>query len=251
MFHRQKTEENSTAPKTEEEKLETSSIESADEAVEQAESSAAQQDSVQEKKEEEPSMTDQNKETETASRSLDIPTGGSAFPQRPAAAPAPRYPATYNTAAPSASVATGDDRRLLIGPGITMSGEIDSCDVLVVEGTVEASLRGARTLDVAETGVFYGAVEIDEATVSGRFEGDIVVNGRLTITSTGSITGSIAYREMAMEAGAMIDGKVSPLSASGSAKADKPRARKAVKAASAEKASDESQLPFSGTAAAA
>lgn len=103
------------------------------------------------------------------------------------------------------------DRTLTIGRGINMSGEIDACDHLVVEGTVEAALKGAKVLEIAESGTFYGTVEIEEATIAGRFEGDITVNGRLTIRASGAITGSIAYRELEVEAGAMLDGRMTPL----------------------------------------
>ncbi|MGH1403056.1 MAG: bactofilin family protein [Alphaproteobacteria bacterium] len=105
----------------------------------------------------------------------------------------------------------GSDRTLTIGRGINMSGEIDACDHLLVEGTVEAALKGAKVLDIAESGTFYGTVEIEEATIAGRFEGDITVNGRLTLKASGVITGSIAYRELEVEAGAMLDGRMTPM----------------------------------------
>lgn len=111
----------------------------------------------------------------------------------------------------SSGQADSNARRLIIGQGITMSGEIESCDLLIVEGTVEAALKGASVLEIAETGMFYGTVEINEATIAGKFEGDLTVNGRLTVRSTGSITGAISYKELAVEAGATIDGKITPL----------------------------------------
>ncbi len=115
------------------------------------------------------------------------------------------------TAPQSQEAYSGNDRTLTIGRGINMSGEIDACDRLMVEGTVEAALKGAKILEIAESGVFYGTVEIEEATIAGRFEGDVTVNGRLTIKSTGMVTGSIAYRELEVEAGAMLDGRMTPL----------------------------------------
>lgn len=57
--------------------------------------------------------------------------------------------------------------------------------MLIVEGTVEAALKGASSLEIAETGMFYGTVEISEATIAGKFEGDLTVNGRLTVRSSG------------------------------------------------------------------
>ena len=142
-----------------------------------------------------------------------MPGASSFTPQRPSMQPVARSPygynAGYNAGAPEAAVSTG--RKLVIGEGITMSGEIEACDHLVVEGTVEATLKGARILDVSQTGMFFGAVEISEATIAGRFEGDITVNGRLTVRSTGTITGTLSYKELAVEAGATIDGKINPL----------------------------------------
>lgn len=178
--------------------------------------------------------TQQDTTTETQS--------GSNFqrPQAPQAASQPRAPfgapgySNFN-AAPAASApvaSTGysaynqssQDRRLVIGAGITMSGDIEACEILVVEGTVDASLRGAKNLEIAQSGTFYGSVEIDEATVAGRFEGDLKVNGRLTVRASGSIIGSISYKELAIEPGAMIDGRISPLTALQSAQDGKKSA---------------------------
>lgn len=111
----------------------------------------------------------------------------------------------------------GSGRKLIIGEGITMSGEIEHCDHLIVEGTVQATLKDAKLLDISEAGVFYGTVDIEEATIAGRFEGDIIVAGRLTVKSTGVITGSINYKELAIEAGATIEGTLMP---SGTRKSD-------------------------------
>lgn len=132
---------------------------------------------------------------------------------RPASPYAPVYGAPtgftpHSSLANDPALANG--RKLVVGEGINLSGEIEACDHLIVEGKVEAALKGARVLDIAETGVFYGTVEIDEATIAGRFEGDLTVNGRLTIRATGSITGAIAYKELAVEAGAVLDGKIGP-----------------------------------------
>ena len=119
--------------------------------------------------------------------------------------------------APVETSAPVENSQLVIGRGITMSGEIEHCDTLVVEGTVEAALKGANILEIAESGVFYGAVNIENATIAGRFEGDITVNGRLSITSTGTVTGSIAYGELEIEGGAVIEGKISPVKTQASA----------------------------------
>lgn len=187
---------------------------------------------------------------------IDIPGGVFSRPgQPPIAGRAPgAYPGAYPGAStfgqPAASTANdaASGRKLYIGQGITLSGEIEACDHLVVEGVVEAALKGASVLEIAESGAFFGTVDIDEATIAGRFEGDLTVRGRLTIKASGSITGAVTYKELAVEAGAAVDGKVTPLdaknvSSSGRKVESKPQQRKASDFGA--------ELPFEGKAVAA
>lgn len=144
-----------------------------------------------------PSIPGAGLRTDTPRRVVDIP---GAPVRRPDAAAQP---------APAAAPAAPDhQRRLTVGRDISLSGEITSCDVLVVEGTVEAKLRDGRNIEIAETGLFKGSVEIDEADIAGRFEGDITVRGRLRVRSTGKITGSIKYGELEVEAGGRLIGDI-------------------------------------------
>lgn len=196
-----------------------------------------------------------SKEQGSAPSRIDIPGGVFSRPgqQPPIAGRVPgAYPGAYPGAATTygaTSASTANDaasgRKLYIGQGITLSGEIESCDHLVVEGTVEAALKGASVLEIAEAGAYFGTVDIDEATIAGRFEGDLTVRGRLTVKASGSITGSITYKELAIEAGATLDGKVSPLEA-------KNASSRNNKVAGKSKSSDfGAELPFEGKAVAA
>ncbi|GEM_PF-654849 len=209
-------------------------------------------------REKEATMSNETNET-PGIRPVDIP-GNSPY-QRPMSGPAQYgYAGMQSGGAhshghnPAHSINSG--RRLMIGEGITLSGEIESCDHLIVEGTVEAALKGAKVLDISENGVYYGTVEIENATIAGRFEGDIKVDGRLTVKSTGVIVGTISYRELAVESGATLDGKIAPLNTT-AAKDSKPTAgaadfsksRAAAKQAVEADKADE-QLPFGEKAAA-
>ncbi|NCC23205.1 MAG: polymer-forming cytoskeletal protein [Alphaproteobacteria bacterium] len=190
---------------------------------------------------------DQERHTEspaTVQRSA-TPPGASRIPGSYASS-YPGYGASNHSSATSESLSRG--RKLIVGEGISMSGEIDACDHLIVEGKVEAALKGASLLDIAETGVFYGTVEIEEATIAGRFEGDLTVNGRLTIKATGSITGAISYKELAVEAGAVVDGKISPLREGASRRGEQPRGKEAPRARK-EQPQEEGGLPFEKTTA--
>jgi cytoskeletal protein CcmA (bactofilin family) len=101
-----------------------------------------------------------------------------------------------------------DVRKLIVGREIVLSGEISACDHLIVEGTVEASVKDCHRLEVSESGLFRGTVEIHEADIAGRFEGQVTVQGRLFIRATGKVDGAVQYGELAVEAGGMLDGQI-------------------------------------------
>lgn len=128
-----------------------------------------------------------------------------ADPLRPAD-PARRIPDP--AAAAAARRNETEVRKLIVGREISLSGEITSCDRLIVEGSVEANLQNCREVDIAESGMFKGSASIDEAEVRGRFEGNLVVRKRLLIRSTGRVSGSIRYGQIEIECGGQIAGEI-------------------------------------------
>ena len=103
------------------------------------------------------------------------------------------------------------DRRLIVGLGISLNGEIRSCDHLIVEGTVEAQLKDCRAIDLSGDGTFKGSAEVDDAVIAGRFEGDLMVRGRLVLRSSGVVSGTLRYGEIEIETGGKVIGTMEPL----------------------------------------
>lgn len=129
---------------------------------------------------------------------------------RPAPAPANR-PVGGFSAAPAASVGAEDKskkRILTVGNDILLKGEIATCDRLVIEGAVDAKLNDVHTVEIAETGSFKGSAQIEDAEISGLFEGDLVVRNRLIIYSTGKVRGKITYGEIEIQRGGELTGEI-------------------------------------------
>lgn len=147
-------------------------------------------------------------------------THGPAKLPGPAAPAAPARPAIPRRAGEAPSALRRLDRSrpgdadagtLTVGREICLSGEITSCMKLIVEGRVEATLTDAQAIDVAETGFFKGTAEVEEADISGLFEGELVARDRLTVQATGRIKGSIRYGRIVIEAGGQISGDMQAL----------------------------------------
>ncbi len=111
-----------------------------------------------------------------------------------------------DSAAPAAGKEGGS--KLTVGPNIKLKGvEITDCDTLVVEGLVEATMD-SRVIQIAQQGAFKGSAEIDVAEIHGEFNGNLTVRDRLTIYSTGKVTGVIRYGKLVVEEGGQLSGEI-------------------------------------------
>jgi cytoskeletal protein CcmA (bactofilin family) len=81
---------------------------------------------------------------------------------------------------------------------------------LIVEGYVEASMD-SRVIEIAETSVYKGTVEIDTAIIKGKFEGELTVRERIIIHATGDVSGKIRYGRLAIEEGGRVHGHLDEL----------------------------------------
>jgi cytoskeletal protein CcmA (bactofilin family) len=130
------------------------------------------------------------------------PTAPSADARRVAGIPGANRPGER-----PAPVADVDGSKLVVGRNIHLKGEITSCERLVVEGRVEASIEG-KVVEIAKNGFFNGTADIDSADISGRFEGKLTARKRLRVLSTGKVNGTIRYGQLEIEAGGEISGDV-------------------------------------------
>lgn len=123
-----------------------------------------------------------------------------------------------NAASDTAPNVVGDEEgeigaRLIVGPEVKLCGaEILNCDMLVVEGRVEATMD-SRVLRITEHGSFAGKVSIDVAEIFGDFEGELTARSQLIIHSTGRVRGKICYGKLVAEEGCELCGDISILGA--------------------------------------
>lgn len=142
------------------------------------------------------------------------PAGNNPFRPSPAAnmaasrVPMPVESRSAGAASGAAASNKNSKRVLTVGHDIHMKGEISTCDRLVIEGSVDATLKDVHTVELAQTGSFKGTAEIEDAEISGEFEGDLTVRGRLIIYSTGKVSGNLSYGEIEIERGGQISGNV-------------------------------------------
>ena len=108
---------------------------------------------------------------------------------------------------------------LTVGENISLSGEITSCDKLIVEGNAEVKLTNAEIIEISSSGIFKGSAKVETAQINGYFEGKLEVKGVLQIQKEGRVSGSVRYGKIEIESGGEISGDMASFdSPNGSAK---------------------------------
>ena len=105
-----------------------------------------------------------------------------------------------------------DSNRLVVG-SISLSGDISSCETLVVQGTVEANVTDATTLEVSEGGLFKGDAEVDHAYIAGTFDGTLRARLTLEVAASGHVKGSINYNNISIASGRRVQGTIDVIDA--------------------------------------
>jgi cytoskeletal protein CcmA (bactofilin family) len=94
----------------------------------------------------------------------------------------------------------------LISEGCKITGVITgNCD-FQVNGEVEGDCEIDSTVMLARGGLWKGTIRAGNVIVSGHVEGDILAAGRVEITDTAKITGTVSAEAIAVAEGAVVEG---------------------------------------------
>ena len=94
----------------------------------------------------------------------------------------------------------------LIGTGVTVTGNIDAPDDLVIEGRVEGDVT-CSTLIVGEHGRVTGTVEAERLRLSGTIDGTVTTHD-LAVESGARVTGEVHYSRLRVASGGVIEGRL-------------------------------------------
>ncbi len=96
----------------------------------------------------------------------------------------------------------------IIGPSVKVKGNFHGTGNIIIEGTVEGSVKTDKYLLVGEKAEISASVEAGEAKIAGAITGNITVKGYLDVAATAEITGDINAHEISIEKGGVVNGKL-------------------------------------------
>jgi cytoskeletal protein CcmA (bactofilin family) len=126
---------------------------------------------------------------------------------KPAATPvkdpvSPQIPSVSTTPATARSVA-------MIGPSITIKGEVTGEEDLLIQGKVEGTINlNGNQVSVGESGQVCANIQAKVIKVDGKVTGDITGIEKVLISKTGNVRGNIVAPRVTLEDGAIFKGSI-------------------------------------------
>jgi cytoskeletal protein CcmA (bactofilin family) len=125
----------------------------------------------------------------------------------PMRSPAPTPIAPAALAAPAATT-SGPKQSAVIGPSMTIKGEIRAREELLVEGEVEGLLESQSLLTVGPNGKVLGNIKARRVAIFGSVRGNVEVTEKIAIREQGSLIGDIKAAGISIDDGAYFKGSI-------------------------------------------
>ena len=100
-----------------------------------------------------------------------------------------------------------ESKNVFIGNGVKIKGEITDADLVQIDGSADVTME-TDNLMVGIGGDLKGTVTSHNAEVWGKLDGDIKINGTLTVQEQGAVSGNIEYENLQVKLGGQISGDV-------------------------------------------
>ena len=103
----------------------------------------------------------------------------------------------------------------LLGKTANLNGDLEFSGGLHLDGRVNGNVRSSAedggALSVSETGFIEGRVEVTNIVMNGTVNGDMCARDRLVLGGKARVNGNVYYGVIEMAPGAVITGKLIPL----------------------------------------
>jgi len=101
-----------------------------------------------------------------------------------------------------------DEVETVVGPSVNVEGDFASEGNIIVKGTVSGSVFTSKHLSVEMGAKIIANVRAGSATIAGEVKGNMKVKESLELTSTSKVIGDIDVKNLKIESGAILYGKI-------------------------------------------
>jgi len=100
------------------------------------------------------------------------------------------------------------DAETIIGASIKVKGNFHGQGNIIVEGSLEGSLKTEANLFIGDHAKIIANIEAQEAIINGEVKGNIKIKKYLAVGKTAKIFGDLQYGELSIERGGLVNGQL-------------------------------------------
>lgn len=94
----------------------------------------------------------------------------------------------------------------IVGPSVNIKGDFHGSGNIVVEGSVEGSLKSDKMISIKNKAKVVAEVQAHDAIIGGHVKGNIKIAGYLEVLNSAKIIGDIEAKIISIEKGAVFVG---------------------------------------------
>lgn len=95
----------------------------------------------------------------------------------------------------------------LIAAGCTLTGELRSTGSVRIDGSFKGTIAVDGDVVIGQDGKVSASIRARNLAVAGELHGDVVVDNRLELPSTGRLHGNVQMAVISLEEGALLEGE--------------------------------------------
>src|SRR3989338_10590106 len=101
-----------------------------------------------------------------------------------------------------------DDVETVVGPSVHVEGDFSSEGNILVKGSVAGNVKTSKLLTVQEGAKISANVRAGQASIAGEINGNVTAEDKVELFATARVQGDIVCKILAVEAGALVYGKI-------------------------------------------
>ncbi len=125
----------------------------------------------------------------------------------------------------------------------TISGKLRCGETIRIDGRMKGEIRCDKTVIVGQGAIVEATIQADAIVIAGYVKGDIVAKRKVTLESSGRVTGDLSTPGIVIEEGAKLEGRIVIGAEEGAAAQKQPAARTSAPARDAASNSDKTPAP--------
>lgn len=101
-----------------------------------------------------------------------------------------------------------DTVETVVGPSVHVEGDFSSEGNILVKGSVAGNVKTSKLLTVQEGARISANVRAGDTSIAGEINGNVTAENKVELFATARVTGDIVCKVLAVEAGALVHGKI-------------------------------------------